>query len=235
MPALAPAAVPAAVHAPVQRPDRALVLVALSPLAVILLGHLTARLAAAIEPQLAWVAVAIVYWGAMSAVVLLSTTGAQRRAWLAPAVRRPWWVIPAALLLGAIPIGGILAMQLPLVAANAALIAPWLLFALINPVFEQAYWRGAVQDATARWPAWLAAAWITVLFVASHPLMWGVFSEGNRSPMLYGTLALMAVAWFWMRRVTGSLRWPLVSHVLVDLGNLSVFVFLNVYVPPALG
>lgn len=216
-------------------PARTALLVALSPLPVILLGHLVARAATAIEPSLAWVAVAVAYWGATGAIVLATTSRAQRRAWFAPASRRPWWVVPAALLLGAVPIGGILALQLPLVAAHAGLILPWLLFAAINPVFEEAYWRGALQDATARWPAWGAALWSTALFVASHPLMWGVFSEGNRSPMLFGTLALMGLSWFWMRRVTRSLRWPLLSHVLVDIGNLSVFVFLDVYVPPAIG
>lgn len=229
----APSVAPTRTSVLAGRRDR--LLVALSPLAVILLGHLVARGATAVDPSLAWVAVAVAYWGATGAIVLASTTRAQRRAWLSPAARRPWWVVPAALLLGAVPIAGILAMQLPLVAAHAALIVPWLLFAAINPVFEEAYWRGALHDATEHWPAWGAVLWSTALFVASHPLMWGVFSEGNRSPMLFGTLALMGLAWSWMRRVTGSLRWPLVSHALVDIGNLSVFVFLNVYVPPAIG
>ncbi|WP_261163773.1 type II CAAX prenyl endopeptidase Rce1 family protein [Microbacterium sp. Marseille-Q6965] len=206
----------------------------LSPLAVILLGHLTARAATAIHPSAAWVAVALAYWGAMAVVIALSARREDRRAWWAPSARRPWWVIPAALALGVFPIAGILLLNLHIVAAHAALIAPWLVFAAVNPVMEEAYWRGALADATSRWPAWVACAYTTVLFVASHPLMWGVFSEGNRSPMLYGSLVLMGAAWFAMRRVTGTLRWATVSHVLVDIGNLSVFVFVNAYVPPAI-
>lgn len=223
--------------APVAAPSRAgtpPLLVVLSPLAVIVLGHIAARVATAIHPPTAWVAVALVYWGAMAVVIALTTRRDDRRGWWAPAARRPWWVIPAALALGVFPMAGILLLNLDIVAAHAVLIAPWLLFAAVNPVMEEAYWRGALADATAHWPAWLACAYSTVLFVASHPLMWGVFSEGNRSPMLYGSLALMGVAWFAMRRVTGSLRWATASHVLVDIGNLSVFVFVNAYVPPAI-
>lgn len=207
--------------------------VVLSPLAIILLGHLTARIAAAVHPPSAWVAVAVVYWAAMGAVVLLATTRDQRRLWWAPS-RLRWWIIPSALALGAIPVAGILLLNLDVVASHGVLIAPWLLFALVNPVMEEAYWRGALADATAPWPVWRAGLYSTALFVASHPLMWGVFSEGNRSPMLYASLTLMGLAWFAMRRVSGSLRWPIISHALVDIGNLSVFVFVNAYVPPAL-
>ncbi|OCG75369.1 CPBP family intramembrane glutamic endopeptidase [Microbacterium sediminis] len=206
----------------------------ISPLAVILLGHLIARVATAIHPPTAWVAVAFAYWGAMWLVIALSTGREQRRRWWAPAARRPWWVIPAAVALGVFPMAGILLLNLHVVAEHAALIAPWLVFAAVNPIVEEAYWRGALADATAAWPAWAAGAYSTALFVASHPLMWGVFSEGNRSPMLYASLTLMGAAWFAMRRVTGSLRWATLSHALVDIGNLSVFVFVNAYVPPAL-
>lgn len=213
---------------------RARLLLLLSPLLVIALGHATARLAAAIHPPTAWIAVALVYWGAMAIALRAGTTRAQRRSWWGPARRRPAWVIPAAIALGLFPMAGILLLNLHVVAAHPALILPWLIFAAINPVAEEAFWRGALADATRTWPAWLACLYSTVLFVASHPLMWGVFSEGNRSPMLYGSLVLMGVAWFAMRRVTGSLRWAIVSHALVDIGNLSVFVFVNAYVPPAL-
>jgi membrane protease YdiL (CAAX protease family) len=215
-------------------PVRFPLLVALSPLAVVLAGHLVARAAAAVDPWWAWVPVALVYWAATAATTLAVTTPAQRRAWWAPASPRPWWVVPVAAALGVMPVGGILLLHLDLVAAHPALVAPWLLFAAINPVMEETYWRGTVADAVARWPVWAAALWTTALFVASHPLMWGVFSAGNRSPMLYGALALMGLAWFAVRRATGSLRWAVASHALVDVGNLSVFVFVNVYVPPGI-
>ncbi len=216
-------------------PVRSPLLVALSPLAVVLLGHLVARAAAAVDPRRAWIPVALVYWGAAAAITLAVTTPAQRRSWFAPAGSRPRWVVPVAVALGVVPVVGILLLHLDLVAAHPALVAPWLVFAVVNPVVEEAYWRGTVADATARWPVWAAALWSTGLFVASHPLMWGVFSVGNRSPMLYASLTLMGLAWFAMRRATGSLRWPVASHALVDVGNLSVFVFVNVYVPPGLG
>lgn len=203
-----------------------------SPFVIILAGHLVARLADALWGDAAWITVAIVYWGGMAMVVALTTTREQRRGWFAPSRPRPWWVVPTALLLGIGPAAGILLLNLDVVAAHAALIVPWLVFAALNPLFEETYWRGTLHDATAAWPAWVAALATTALFIASHPLMWGVFSIGNRSPALYASLAVMGLVWFAMRRVTGSLRWPVLSHVLVDLGNLSVFVFVNAYVPP---
>jgi membrane protease YdiL (CAAX protease family) len=109
-----------------------------------------------------------------------------------------------------------------------------LAFAAVNPFFEEAYWRGALLDAGRRWPFWLIALYSTVLFVASHPLMWGVFSAGNRSIVLFATLFVMGIAWAYLRRATRSLRFSVLSHVLVDVGNLSVFVFLNLYVPPGM-
>jgi hypothetical protein len=233
--AATPPDAPAGVEPPTPSTTRSPLLVALSPLAVVLAGHLVARAAAAVDPQTAWIPVALVYWGATAAVTLVATTAAQRRAWFAAARRRPWWVAPVALALGVMPVAGILLPHLDLVAAHTALVVPWLVFAVVNPVLEEAYWRGTLADATARWPVWAAACWTTASFVASHPLMWGVFSEGNRSPMLYASLTLMGLAWFALRRVTGSLRWAVASHALVDVGNLSVFVFVNVYVPPALG
>ena len=91
--------------------------------------------------------------------------------------------------------------------------------------------RGALLDAGRRWPFWAIALYSTALFVAGHRLMRGVFSVGNRSPMLYATLFVMGLAWACMRRATGSQRIPILSHGLVDVGNLSVFVFPNLYVP----
>lgn len=109
-----------------------------------------------------------------------------------------------------------------------------LLFALINPWLEEMYWRGALLEAESGWPVWLNVLYSTLLFVMSHPLMWGVFSIGNRSPHLYLSLFLMEVVWAAIRYRTKSLRWPIYSHILVDIGNLSVFVFLNIYIPPGM-
>lgn len=205
-----------------------------SPLFIIAAGHLAARMATDMNARAAWLWVAVVYWGLIAIAISLATGAGQRRAWFRPSARRPAWVWIAGLALGLFPMAGILALNFGLVAQYPAVFAAVLAFAILNPVFEEAYWRGLLLDAGRRWPFWVIVLYSTVLFVAGHPLMWGVFSIGNRSPMLYATLFVMGFAWAYMRRATGSLRFPVLSHALVDVGNLSVFVFLNLYVPPGL-
>ncbi len=130
-------------------------------------------------------------------------------------------------------------IPLPILLMNLHLLrspgvtALWLLFALINPFFEEIYWRGYLLFALP-FPKWLAVAYSTALFIASHPLMWGVFSIANRSLMTWASLALMGVVWSLTRLRTDNLRWCVLSHFAVDICNLSVFVFLNLYVPPVM-
>ena len=212
---------------------RRLVLLA-SPLAIVGVGHLAARVASDVNAGTAWLWVAAVYWGLIAAVLAMTTGAGRHRAWFRRSARRPAWVWIVGLLLGLFPLAGTLALNLGLVAQYPGLFVAVLAFALINPVFEEAYWRGALLDAGRRWPFWAIALYSTVLFVAGHPLMWGVFSIGNRSVVLYATLFVMGLAWSCMRRATGSLRIPMLSHGLVDVGNLSVFVFMNLYIPPGM-
>lgn len=205
----------------------------LSPFAAIGIGRLVARAASTENPHTAWVWVAVIYRGLM-ALAPGATPPGQRRAWFRGGTRNAAWVWIVGLLLGLFPMAGILGLNLGLVAQHPWVFAAVLAFALVNPWFEEAYWRGALLDAGKRWPFRVAALYSTVLFVAGHPLMWGVFSTGNRSPALYATLFAMGMLWAYMRRTTQSLRLPLLSHALVDVGNLSVFVFLSLYVPPGM-
>ena len=71
------------------------------------------------------------------------------------------------------------------------LIVLWLLFALINPFFEEFYWRGLLLDYTNKWNKWISIIYSTILFVASHPLMWGVFSIANRNYQTIISLTIM--------------------------------------------
>ncbi|MGG2094986.1 CPBP family intramembrane glutamic endopeptidase [Bacillus sp. S13(2024)] len=109
-----------------------------------------------------------------------------------------------------------------------------ILFAAINPWFEEGYWRGLLLDAGENPPIWMRILYSSALFAFSHPLIWGVFSIGNRSYQLLFTLFVMGIVWSFIRYKMKSLRWSVYSHILVDLGNLSVFVFLNVYIPPGM-
>ncbi|HEY8347960.1 MAG TPA: CPBP family intramembrane glutamic endopeptidase [Symbiobacteriaceae bacterium] len=203
----------------------------LSPLVVIAICHVAARIAHHALGPWAWVPTVMLYWGLLGVAITMGREPAAVRRWLAPARGGRGWTA-LAILVGLIP--------LPILVQNRHLLADpvilvcWLLFALINPWFEEFYWRGLLLDATAHWPAWAGAVYSTVLFVAFHPLVAGVFSVANRDMVALTALVLMSLAWTAAYRRTGTLRWAVASHILVDLGNLAVPVFLNLYVPPHL-
>lgn len=193
---------------------------------------MTARIAFRPIGPWAWAPVVLVYWGLLGLLIARYKGPETFRRWTGPARGGAGWTV-LALVVGLIP--------LPILLQNAHLLSDpvvlvcWLLFALINPWFEEFYWRGLLLDATAHWPVWLGTAYSTLLFVAFHPLVAGVFSIANRSWMTSAALVFMGAAWTAAYRRTGTLRWAVASHMLVDLGNLAVPVFLNLYIPPPLG
>lgn len=205
----------------------------LSPWLVLVVGHAAARIAAHYIGTWAWVPLALVYWGLLGGLIVWGNGKDARKRWFSPPRGpRRWSVV-------AVAVGFI---TLPILILNRHLLADptifvlWILFALINPWFEEGYWRGLLLDAAAeaQWPRSLSTAYTTVLFAASHPLMWGVFSIANRDWMPLVALLLMGMAWSTAYHHTGTLRWAIVGHVIVDLGNLAVPVFLNLYIPPHL-
>ena len=110
---------------------------------------------------------------------------------------------------------------------------PWLLFALINPWLEEGYWRGLLMDAASDWKAAKSVLYTSAVYAASHPLMWGVNSFANREWVVLVSTFIMGVFWAIIYRRTGSLRYAVLSHVLVDLFNLSVAIFLNLNIAHA--
>jgi len=114
------------------------------------------------------------------------------------------------------------------------LVLAWFFFALINAPLEEGYWRGLLLDKTAGWPGWLSVLYSSFFFALNHPLTFGVHSIANRHPVTLVSTFIMGAAWAVVYRRTGSLRWPVIAHVLVDLFNLSVLAFLNIYIPAAL-
>jgi membrane protease YdiL (CAAX protease family) len=84
-------------------------------------------------------------------------------------------------------------------------------------------------------PAIGAVPYSTGLFMLSHPLTWGVFSVTIRSAIMVLPLFIMGVIWSVVYIKTKTLRHGIIAHALVDTLNLSVWVFLNIYVPPVVG
>lgn len=200
----------------------------LSPIVVIGAGHVTARACGSSDGHWRWIPVILVLWLCMSAFSWLLTDWSERQQWYRPSQGALRWRV-LAMLVGLIP--------LPLLLIHGKLLSspyiwiPWLIFGVINPFVEETYWRGALSVGTSQWPAWLSVVYTSAVFAFSHPLVLGVFSLANRSPEVIVSTFVMGVVWAVVYRKTRSLRWPIASHLLVDLLNVSVPAFLNMYVP----
>lgn len=203
----------------------------LSPLFVLGLGHVVARIAIRSTGDWAWVPVLLVYWCTVGSFIVWGKEPDALRRWLGPARGDRRWTV-LAVLVGLIPLP-ILLLNIHLLAEPVVLVA-WLAFALLNPWFEEGYWRGLLLDATGRWPRWASNLYSTSLFMLSHPLIGGLFAAANRDWMALSAIFVMGSVWAAAYQRTATLRWVVFSHVLVDLGNLAVPVFLGLYIPPHL-
>ena len=200
-----------------------------SPLLLIVSCHLLATWSVPRFGIWAWVPLQAGYWSLLGLICWgsgrlpdIQSAYSRRTTW-------GWWV--GNVIVGLIPLP-ILLRNTSLLRMHAALIAYWLVIAVLNPFLEEAYWRGLLGSLTARWPAWLSLAYTSLLFAFAHPLLWGVFSVGNRSWQTVAALLVMGGMWGITFRRTKSLQAVTLSHCLVDVGNMTVWVFMNLYVPP---
>ena len=111
------------------------------------------------------------------------------------------------------------------------LIFPWLIFALINPWFEESYWRGLMLDTTACWGKTISLLYSTSWFAISHPLIWGIHSLPLRKVEAVAAVFFVGLLWGLAYQRTGSLRWCVVGHMLANLLGLAALVMLNLYDP----
>ena len=205
--------------------------VLLSPFLVIGLGHLTAQIAGIWIGAWAWLPLTGVFWTTLALLIIYGSGGA--RAAISHWFSKPhgsWAWLLLAVVVGFIPF--VVFLMHWRLLAPIWIWLPWLLFAFINPWLEEGYWRGLLLDASADWKPWASVLYTSAVYAASHPLMWGVNSFGNREWVTLASTFVMGICWAITYRRTGSLRYPVFSHVLVDLFNLSIAIFLNLNVVP---
>ena len=112
------------------------------------------------------------------------------------------------------------------------LITLWVLFAVFNSVAEELFWRGYLLD-NLSWNPALKILLSTLLFSLSH-MAWGVFSITIRSPVMIMTLLIMGITWGYVYHKTKVLKWCIIAHFIVNIMILTVWVFLNIYIPPVI-
>ncbi|MBN2432767.1 MAG: CPBP family intramembrane metalloprotease [Acidobacteria bacterium] len=100
-----------------------------------------------------------------------------------------------------------------------------LLFALVNAVTEEAFWRGLLffRPGNRTFTMLFSAA----LFTGAHYMLWGRYLEAKGwflYPVL-GATFVMGLLWMWFVQKERNLAYPMISHFLVNVLNLSVAVF----------
>jgi membrane protease YdiL (CAAX protease family) len=204
-----------------------------SPILVVLIGHFAARFFLASLGQWAWVGSSLVYWGSMGLLVwALADRGALRR-WSARSQGSRWWILFALLMgLSSFPILFLPNMH---VLRPWGLVVAWFLFAIVNATCEEGFWRGFLLDETSHWPRAFGVIYSTIFFTLVHPMMLGVFSKIQAFDPAHPTalipfwiiLVLLSLSFSLLYLRTKSLRLPILAHFLVDLGSLSIFLFMN--------
>jgi membrane protease YdiL (CAAX protease family) len=152
----------------------------------------------------------------------------QWRTWFRKPEGSRWWLVLAVAL-------GVIAFPLLLlpnihVMRSPPLVIAWFAFAVINSVCEEIYWRGFLLDATGHLPRAVGVSYSSVLFIAVHPFVLGVFSRtmafDRQQPLalvpFIAIIIVISLTWSLLYLKTRSLRWPVLTHFLTDLGNLSI-------------
>lgn len=204
-------------------------LILLSPLAVILLGQFAARTVSPVMGIWSWVPLNLGYW---TAITLLIGWGGSRQAiirWLRPSQGSWLWPL-LGIIIAVVPTAPMLFPDTWRLFLQLQVWFPTIFFVIINPCAEEGYWRGLLLDAAGDKNKWLAVLYSSALFTINH--MW-------MSIMVIGARNLMATIFQFVFGIlmsiiylkTQSLRWPLITHFLVNLLTPTVAVFLNLYVP----
>jgi membrane protease YdiL (CAAX protease family) len=208
-------------------------IILISPILIIITGNFAARLFSDLLGEWAWTGYFAVYWCMLLLFIVLAGKKESHRLWFIKSQGSRWWILPA--------IGvGLISFPLLLipnvhVMQSIDLIMVWFIFAVINSLFEEAYWRGFLLDETAHLPRVLGIIYSSVLFTAIHPLNLGVFSKIQAFdpvrpmaliPFLI-ILFILSLFYCLLYLKSKSLRLPILSHILTDLGNLSIFLFMN--------
>jgi membrane protease YdiL (CAAX protease family) len=198
----------------------------ISPVVIIIICSISAVLLKSIFGKWVFIPVFVIYWGLLFIIVIMFAGVSCIKNWLQKPVGKISFFI-LSVVVGFIPFS-IFITNLHIITLPLLLLS--IPFVLLNPFFEQLYWRGFILDYTFSSKV-LSSIYSSILFILNHLFVCGVFSYGNRNIFLVGSLAVMSTVWCIVRIKTKSLWWCIISHILVDIFNLVVFVMLNIVIP----
>ena len=196
-----------------------------SPFLIIAINFGIAFLFGNIIGKWAFMPIILIEWCLFLFFVLKYTKKETRKQWLQKPKKSFGWNI-LALFIGILPLPLFLMHYDTLKVWQVWL--PWILLALINPWLEEFYWRGLLFNYTKSWSKWATIIFTSLLFALNHAVF-GINSELNSGITVIISTFVMGLIWGFVYKKTNSLRWIILSHLLVDLFNLSAASFLDLY------
>ncbi len=145
-----------------------------------------------------------------------------------PMVGRPiwlgWGLLALPLLLG---YGYAFPRVLPLATLSVLLLSA--LIAVVNGTLEEVFWRGAYVRAFPESPigAWIyPSVGFGLWHLAPQSVSTGMGNPGGVLAFV-GVATLFGLCWGWVAYRSGSILWPVISHVLLDFAGLGGRIYLS--------
>jgi uncharacterized protein len=196
------------------------------PIAIILVGSIIVSLFYKVVSNYTFIPGVLVYWMLIFIVVYYDCK--KRNIGLTSYIKgtkAKIYLIILSLLIGCLPLPIFIFYFKNL--NTAFLITTWAIVAIVNPFFEEVFWRGYMLEHKAKMPMFFKATYATTLFTLSHLFIWGVFSTAMHSKELLISVFIMGFVWSFIYIKSKSIVLPYFSHMLVDIFNLSTLAMLN--------
>ncbi len=202
----------------------------MSPLPVLIITRLSAILWTSLFPSgLSWIPTFLSYYLLIAAMMAVSVryAGVPKELFFALRFRpfpRTGLFVLAILIPALLPV---MAFVSQISRVPGVFIIYILIFSCINPFFEEWYWRGVLSRLS--YKKWFVILYSAGLFAFSHYFLWTYWFKHPMIiiPTVISTF-LMGIAWMFYMKKGGNILYPILSHVVVDILNLSVAVYAGV-------
>jgi len=188
----------------------------LSPVLVIVFQRLVAMLLNPIQSNWVWVPFVLVYWVVIFVLMKIYAARLTMKEVLKKPVGTWMWAVLAI----AVGISGVsfCLENLEYYRIPGYLVAGVAL-AVINPFFEETYWRKLMLDGFSNKP--VMVLYNSILFGLLHLFSFSVISSPNQDILIFPITVVLGIIYSLVYLKTGSLRYVIISHFLMDIFGFS--------------
>lgn len=196
------------------------------PVVIILIGLTFSVIFKQLIGAMGWIPLVLVYWITILVVVYRDSRKIGKSIFnYFQLIKFKWYLFFIALIIGFITFPIFIWSYKSL--NSSFLIISWIFIAVVNPFFEELFWRGFMLEKGKNISFWIKAVISSLLFTLSHPIMWSIYSKAMLTKELVISVFIVGLAWSFIYKKSKSLILPYFSHLLVDLFSCSVLAFMN--------